>query len=444
MLVGALFPVRILSLVTLASLACSNPAATQAGPVSTPRAQPRNSAAVSASASCAESASRAASPLTPILTARARNLRLSGGWRALGVVYPHPKYEGRPWSQWGQGIAIKGRSFSGIGDHRGVDGNSYVYEFDPRTGRLGLIADVADVVKGDSGFGKIHAQAAMGPCEDVYFATYWGSQEAAARDRSYQGDHLMQVNLSRRTIQDLGVPIPRHGIRSLASSPQRGLLYGEAVDVDSGRNRSGTFFVFDVKERRVVFQDNVLPHAGFLSILVDARGNAYYAAGRQKLNRFDAERTLALPFVGDLPGEWVSASTPPTDDGSVYGATQNPEALFVLTPAGEIEPLGRLPEYVASIALDRKRDRLLFIPDAHGGAWESGTPLMSFDLKTRTQRRLIKLNPAIEAAFDLRAGGSYNIAVDPSGRYAFIGLNAGPISSRRAFGEVILVALELH
>ena len=41
------------------------------------------------------------------------------------AIYPHPDYEGNPWSQWGQGIvAPTGRYYSAIGDHLGADGNS--------------------------------------------------------------------------------------------------------------------------------------------------------------------------------------------------------------------------------------------------------------------------------------------------------------------------------
>ncbi|MGH3650186.1 MAG: hypothetical protein ACRDU9_05700, partial [Acidimicrobiia bacterium] len=64
-----------------------------------------------------------------------------------GAVYPHPDYEGNPWSQWGQGIVVDdGRFFSAIGDHLGVDGNSYIYEYDPDENTLTMVGDVLSYV----------------------------------------------------------------------------------------------------------------------------------------------------------------------------------------------------------------------------------------------------------------------------------------------------------
>lgn len=384
------------------------------------------------------------------MTAKVRKLVLKDGWEAAAVVYPHPDYEGKPWSQWGQGVVANGRFFSAIGDELNADGNSFVYEFDPQTEEIALIADARDVTghrSGDYGFGKIHAQAVPGPCGEVYMATYWGSRRKAAEDRSYHGDHLLRLDPSSGTVEDLGIPFPRYGIPSLAASPERGLLYGEAVDVSvggSGEEKSGIFFVYDLRARKVVHQNEVLPHVGFRNILVDGRGDAYYAAGNRQLNRYDAERSTVLPFPAALPGQWLRASTRAAKDGSVYGVTREPDALFVLTPEGEIRELGPLPGYVTSIALDERRNRLLFISDAHGGAWRRGAPLDAFDLSTRKTQTLVELNDAIEEAFGLKVGGTYGIAVDPAGERVYIGLNAGPPSDKAPFGEVVLVALDLH
>ena len=53
------------------------------------------------------------------------------------VRYPRPDRPAggtNPWSQWGQGLVLPdGRFLSAIGDHRGADGNSYLFAFDPAT-----------------------------------------------------------------------------------------------------------------------------------------------------------------------------------------------------------------------------------------------------------------------------------------------------------------------
>ena len=59
------------------------------------------------------------------------------------AVYPLPDYEGRLWSQWGQGVVLEdGRILSAVGDHDGTGGNSFFYELDPASGRLTLVGDV--------------------------------------------------------------------------------------------------------------------------------------------------------------------------------------------------------------------------------------------------------------------------------------------------------------
>lgn len=131
------------------------------------------------------------------------------------AVYPHPDYEGNPWSQWGRGVlAHDGRFLSAIGDHMGEDGNSYFYEFDPETSQLTLVGDVLSVVEhqeGDWGYGKIHGALVRDDCL-VYAATYWGSRRGLEYQGSYHGDHLLRWDPSDHRIESLGVPVERQGI----------------------------------------------------------------------------------------------------------------------------------------------------------------------------------------------------------------------------------------
>lgn len=98
------------------------------------------------------------------------------------AVYPHPDYEGKPWSQWGQGmVGANGRFYySAIGDHLAKDG------YDPTSNTLTMIGDAlsyVDHVPCTWGYGKIHSQMVPGPCGEIYFSTYWGS----SRDLEFEG-----------------------------------------------------------------------------------------------------------------------------------------------------------------------------------------------------------------------------------------------------------------
>ncbi len=117
--------------------------------------------------------------------------------------------------------------------------------------------------------------------------------------------------------------------------------------------------------------------------------------------------------------------------------------FFVLEPSGELRSLGEARGYTTSMALHPDGDRFFYIPDAHGGAWETGAPLISVDTTTGDQTVVAELNPLAEARLGLRLGGTYNIAVAPSGQTVFVGMNAGPLGSDDGFGEVVLLVVHL-
>ncbi|MGH8913251.1 MAG: hypothetical protein ACRDZM_01900, partial [Acidimicrobiia bacterium] len=150
-----------------------------------------------------------------------------------GAIYPRPDYPGDPWSQWGQGWALAdGRFYSGLGDHQGPDGNSYLYEYDPASGSLTMIGDllsyVDDHTPGTWGYGKIHAQMVGGACGEIYLSSYWGSYRDLNFTDTYRGDILFRLDPQRRTIDRLTVPVDQHGQASMAGWAEGGLLYGEA------------------------------------------------------------------------------------------------------------------------------------------------------------------------------------------------------------------------
>lgn len=362
------------------------------------------------------------------------------------VVYPHPSYEGVPWSQWGQGLVLEdGRFLSAIGDHRGADGNAYVYQFDPATGSLTQVTDVLSLVDhtpGAWGYGKIHAQMVRGRCGEVFLATYWGSRRGLTYDGGYSGDWLLRWDPSTHSITPLDIPASNHGIPSLAGWSTGGLLFGEAVDPSQDGDH-GLFFVYDIEDGEVVLSDADTSHTGFRSVLVDAAGRAYFSAGASRLHVFDPGTKEIQSHPEALPGDWLRAATRPAADGTVYGVTRDPEVLFALEPDGTIRTLGLAGGYTTSLALSADETTLYYVPGAHGDSWEQGTPVIAVDVATGEQATLVELNEMAEDELNLRLGGTYNVAADPTGRYLYIGFNSGP-AGEDSFGEVVLVVVHLR
>jgi hypothetical protein len=396
-------------------------------------------------------------PFTPGPSAQTVVLQEGGPGRigVEAVVYPRPDYQGKPWSQWGQGLlTADGRLFSAIGDHLGEDGNSYLYEFNVETGRLTQVTDVLSLVEhrpGEWGYGKVHGQMVSGPCGEIYFSTYWGKKPDLASHPEYPGDVLFRIDPQQRVVENLGTPVAQHGVPSLAGWSPSGLLYGEAVDPSAGEDKNGPFFAYDVREQSVVFlSDPSLPHAGFRNVAVGGDGKAFFSAGNGELTVFDPVTGGVADHSALLPGDLLRASTVPDGQGTIYGVTRGvsrqPFELFALEASGEVRTLGDAGGYTASMALHPDGSRFFFVPDAHGASWREGTPLVSVDTKTGEQQVVIELNELAESSLGLRLGGTYNLVLSGDGHTLYIGMNAGSVtgeSRSAAFGEVVLVIVHL-
>lgn len=128
--------------------------------------------------------------------------------------YPRPNYAGKPWSQWGAALFASNRRFyCAIGDHYGLDGNSYVYEYDATSKRLTLVGDTQTAINhlpGSWGHGKIHGQINEGNDGFIYMPTYWGSRRNLVFSGSYKGSVIL-----RYPVRSLigGAPPDESGLR---------------------------------------------------------------------------------------------------------------------------------------------------------------------------------------------------------------------------------------
>ena len=373
------------------------------------------------------------------------------GVSVAAAEYPLPDSPGDPWSQWGQGVVLPdGRFVSAVGDHLGADGNSWFYEYDPATGKLTRTTEVAAALgheQGDWGYGKVHAPMVLGPCDEVITATYWGSRTDLVVGGSYTGDHLVRYDPATHQVDSLGVPVEGFGIPSIALSPDRRWVFGEAVDPGSDtESDSGAFFVADSTTGEVVHRSDDPDHVGFRAILVTPHGEALFAAPGGDVFGFTPGDDAPRRAADVLPGEWLRTAGPMAPDGSVYGATREPDQLFRVGPDGTIADLGPAEEYVASLGLSPDGSTLYYVPDAHGGAWTTGAPLIAVDTATGEHRVVVELQPLLEEALGLRAGGSYNVVADPGGDRVYVGLNTGPAGGSEdddTFGTPVLLVVDL-
>lgn len=362
------------------------------------------------------------------------------------AVYPRPDYEANPWSQWGQGITLAdGRVITAMGDHLGLDGNSYLFVYDPDDGTLTRFADVLgalDHESGSWGYGKVHGQMVDGGDGGIYFSTYWGSRRGLSFDGSYEGDVLFRLDAESLDLQPVVVPVPGFGIPSLAGDGL-GHIYGEAVDpfLDRASYPGGGFFVYDVASGEVTTFQADPAHSGFRNVMVDQDGTAFYATDDGGLFTYDP-LSEAISTSGIQLADRLRASTAPASDGTIYGVTDRPSfELFALGPDGQLDALGSTPLYTTSLALLPDESGFLYVPGAHGQASRVGAPLIAVDPGSGEQTTLVELTDLIREEFGLVLGGTYSLTVDRDRGLAHIGFNAG--TADEPWGEVVFVVVEL-
>ena len=366
------------------------------------------------------------------------------------AVYPRPDYGGNPWSHWGQGIVLPdGRYVSAIGDHQGLDGNSYLFVYDPESRELVRLADVLTLVgqePGHWGYGKIHAQMVYGPSDLVYFATYWGTRRGLEYDSTYTGDRLFALDPKTLEITLRGVPMPGHGIPSLAADIERGLLIGEAVaprESAQPTEEQGYVFAYDPRAQKLTHKVADRRHTVFRTLMPAGRGRWFVSGDGPEMLMYEPGAEQLVRHENGLPGPLLRATTARDARGRVFGVTRSPAEFFRIDESGEVHDLGTALGYTASLALAPDGASFLHVPSAHGGAWQHGAPVIRVDGDTGAQETIVELESLAEEHLGLRLGGSFSIVVDDARRRVFVSMNAGAPAEWAAFGEVVLVEFTL-
>ena len=80
--------------------------------------------------------------------------------------------------------------------------------------------------------------------------------------------------------------------------------------------------------------------------------------------------------------------------------------------------------YITSLDVDPHTQRYLYyVAGAHGGSQQDGTPLVQFDIRTRTRKVIAFLHPFCHTHFGYIAQGTYALAVSPLGDRVYITWN---------------------
>lgn len=338
--------------------------------------------------------------------------------------------KGGLWSLWGEGVvAGNGKYYSALGNHRGIDGNCYLYEYDPVTHAHRQVLDVATFLKlkpGEFGHGKLHGRLDEMPDGWIYFATYWGTHphNAAQAVRDHVGGRLLAYSTRSGEARDLGMPIPGDSYPMHASDTRRGIFYGLGL--------WGNWLAYDVRANRSIYAGPLpgdVTWDGRCTLVDDKTGKVYGCTMNSlqiveydpALNRF--RHTAAyVPKHPRPPANakpWIRSYTRRRlNDGSFIVQTYD-GIMFKFFPDEErIETIGFNWEdglYATSIALSPHDRYIYYTVGAHGSTWGAGSPIIQMDTRTYARKVIAFLHPFYQEKHGYVFGGSYSTCIDAAG-----------------------------
>jgi hypothetical protein len=355
------------------------------------------------------------------------------------LYYPEQNYEGKPWSNWGDGIVLNGKYYSTIGDHGGPPdtqppGNTFVFEYDPATKALRTVVNAAKVLNlppTDYRPAKVHGRLDAGDDGWLYFSTHRGSSKATVAQYNYAGDWILRHNPQTGQTEVVAHgPIGKHCIPASVLDPKRLVFYGGTAAGDDAVEERVAFFAYDVRNKKVLYSG---PNGCYRYFMFAAStGCVYYEFTNDKgqptgsLVRYDPDKGGAPASVGKIPG--LRAATQETPQGLIYAVSSGQRAEAVLwsfnAKTEEVQVLGPCAvgkqHYITSLDADPTGRYLYYVPGAHGGTEEDGCAVAQYDLKTKKRRVLAFLHPFLKQKYGYTPIGTFSTALDAKGETLYI------------------------
>lgn len=354
------------------------------------------------------------------------------------LYFPGQTYAGKPWSNWGDGVAANGKYYSAIGDHLAPAGNAFVYEYDPQKKTFRQLADLRKLLNlPDDHYtpGKIHSRIDVGSDGWMYFSTHRGSPNATTDKNHYKGDWLFRCDPATGKAEiAAAAPVPKHSVPTSVLDPDRMIFYGGTAAGIEQKDEGIRFFAYDLKNKKLQYSGPDGP-ARYM-IFAKSTGRVYYTTAKSKdgegeqLMRYDpAKGGAPVKIPGDIG---IRAATQETPQGIVYTASLGQGGrvshLYAFNTKTEaIEDLGTVAagadSYVASLDADPTGRYLYYIPGAHGSSARDGSAVVQFDTKTRTKKVIAFLHPFYKDKYGCIPVGTYSTAVSEKGDMLYVTWN---------------------
>ena len=340
----------------------------------------------------------------------------------------------RLWSSWGDiAIAADGRVYCGIGDHghdAEGDARCFVYRWDPKTRELRQVVDMGRVVPpraGQPAWSKIHAKLDEAADGKVYFSCTLNASGKAGDARygfndTLPGGQLYRYDPATDRVEVFANLPPRRCSATSLLDRARNIWW---CNLEAGGGDA--LWGIDLGTKKVVYQ-GADGSVGFNRAFALLRDGQLLCNGTNALQRLDPATGKIQPSQtrpGTSPG--MRCATRESRAGHIYGVFHGTHELFRYTPArDELQLLGPTwlaGEYTTVCELSPDERFLYYLPGAHGRAWESGPPVMQFELATGRRKVLAFLAAAFERAHDYVPAGTYGMKLSADGATLFVNFN---------------------
>ncbi len=373
--------------------------------------------------------------------------------------YDCQTYAGKPWSVWGDGFVANGKYYSAVGDHLSPEGNAYVYEFDPETDKLHKLTDLRSVLDRPDGHytpSKIHSALGMGNDGWIYFSTHRGSTKVGLDPKNhFEGDWIMKVNPADGKAETVAAqPLAMQCLPTGILDSERMVWY--AGSADGLNEKPPQFLAYDIAKGETLYTDGEGPYRAMIQS--PSTGMMYFHGGpepegkgrsaERELYRFDPRKPGKPEEIGTKAG--LRAASRETPQGIIY--TVDGDELWAFDVKTEnAKSLGgtavATKDYITSLDADPTGRYLYYIPGAHGGSENDGTPIVQYDTRSNSKKVICFLHPALEKATGYIPIGSFSSALSEDGGTLFVTWNGAhkvPGKSKRVpFQSVAMTVIAI-
>lgn len=368
------------------------------------------------------------------------------------MYFPEQNQRGNPWSDWGDGLAIDGKYYAGIGDHAF---KAYVYEYDAKTKKLRTLVDIAkflDLPQGHYLPGKVHSRIDMGKDGWLYFTTHRGSAKYTTDAYHFKGDWLFrhQPQTGKTEIVAAG-PAGKESLPTGRLDPERMIYY-------AGTQQNNIFAAVDAATGKVLYKS--APNGGPYRyvVLSSSTGRVYYTGKKHVENKTVACFDPATRTVKEIPGGFnIRSATRELPGGIVYVNDWQGNLYRFDVKQESFAKIGHLGiiktdskqwrgAYVTSLDADPSGRYLYYTTHAHGGLARMGSPIMQYDTKTNKKKVIAFVNNFYAKKCGYAADGSFGSDVSRDGSTLYItmnGLRAGEGSGSRYWWACALFVIHI-